>query len=77
VDRPGKREPDGDSLLGWLGQAAVGARAAGGSADEVAQQPIPSPFDAWSHGMGLFGANMRYLHQRLSGEWSPGQREEA
>jgi len=40
----------------------------GGSADEAAQQLIPTPFDAWSHGMGLFGANMRYLYQRLSGE---------
>lgn len=38
----------------------------GGSADKAAEQPIPSPFDAWSHGMGLFGANMRFLHQRLS-----------
>lgn len=41
---------------------------AGGSADEAARQPIPSPFDAWTHGVGLFGANMRFLHQRLSGK---------
>jgi glyoxylase-like metal-dependent hydrolase (beta-lactamase superfamily II) len=40
---------------------------AGGSADEAARQPIPAPFDAWSHGMGLFGANMRTLHRCLSG----------
>jgi hypothetical protein len=41
---------------------------AGGSADEAARQPIPAPFDAWSYGMGLFGANMRALHERLSGQ---------
>ena len=39
---------------------------AGGAADKAAQQPIPSPFDVWSHGIGLFGANMRFLHQRPS-----------
>lgn len=41
---------------------------AGGSADDAARQPIPAPFDSWSHGMGLFEANMRTLHQRLSGK---------
>jgi glyoxylase-like metal-dependent hydrolase (beta-lactamase superfamily II) len=50
---------------------------ASGSADEAAQQPIPSSFDAWSHGMGLFGANMRFLYQRLSGEWPSGEHKEA
>ena len=40
---------------------------AGGSADDAARQPVPAPFDAWSHGMGLFGANMRHLHRCLSG----------
>lgn len=41
---------------------------AGSSANDAAKQPIPAPFDAWSHEMGLFGVNMRYLHQRLSGK---------
>jgi hypothetical protein len=41
---------------------------AGGSAGEAAQRPVPAPFDAWSYGMGLFGANMRVLHQCLSGK---------
>jgi glyoxylase-like metal-dependent hydrolase (beta-lactamase superfamily II) len=38
-----------------------------GSADEAAAHPIPAPFDAWSHGLGLYGANMRFLHQCLTG----------
>ena len=41
---------------------------AGGSVDEAARQPIPSPFDTWSQGIGLFEDNMRFLHQRLSGK---------
>jgi glyoxylase-like metal-dependent hydrolase (beta-lactamase superfamily II) len=39
---------------------------AGGSAEDVARQPILSPFDAWSHGLGLYGANLRFLHRCLT-----------
>ena len=40
----------------------------GGAADQVAQQPVPSPFDVWSRGMPAFETNMRLLYQRLSGK---------
>jgi len=39
---------------------------AGGTAKDAACLPVPAPFNAWSHGMGLFGANVRLLHRRLS-----------
>jgi hypothetical protein len=37
----------------------------GGSDDEAAHQPIPSRFECWTHGMGLYEANMRFLRRSL------------
>ena len=55
-------------LTGQVPELAAQVVEAGGSVDEAARQPIPSPFDTWSQGIGLFEANMRFLHQRLSGK---------
>jgi glyoxylase-like metal-dependent hydrolase (beta-lactamase superfamily II) len=54
------------AYIAALEELAARAVAEGGSTDDAARQPVPPPFSAWSHGMGLYEANMRFLHRSLS-----------
>jgi glyoxylase-like metal-dependent hydrolase (beta-lactamase superfamily II) len=36
--------------------------------DRVLVEPLPEPFDAWSSDVAVYASNVRYLHERLSGD---------